>query len=232
MVHSKTLEVGNQMTLRITGSEKLVLVIGSAPSSETWIQKYRARLGDFDEIATINNSWQLLPGIQKVWYVASDFYSGPKLGVHQPTAEDMKLIEKRDHINHYHQPYGYQEKFGSCMFLNVMYQSINRHFLHPTGVIICTVGCDADYTQPKTHFYGTGNMTEATAKAILTNVPQYEGKAVDPLRWGHPWFVQRCRKVMFACPTVKLLNISEHARSLLPFSRITCEELLKSRINR
>lgn len=204
-----------------------ILIIGSAPSAETWVEKYKNHIEPFfGQIASINNAWYLVRDFKQDWYRPDEFLTGPKLGYkvpHEP--EDVANITPIDYMHRWREPFHYNRNKGGTMILNVLYCLFNRHFTCG-GANLYVVGCDADYSMKDTHFYGKPKMREETKRQIFKNAPDLEGKAADPLRFGRDWFIRECVNARDKIPNMPIVNLSEHHTTLLPFTRRSFNDVL------
>ena len=93
----------------------------------------------------------------------------------------MKLIDN-EIVDYIRFPFWYSGLGSGTMFLNTIYHIVNTN---PGDLEIHVIGCDFDYSdKTKTHFYGSGKLTQETKELLEENASEYSDVAADPFRYG------------------------------------------------
>lgn len=122
----------------------VVLIIGSGPNaieSQLWARAY------FDEILAINNAWRIRPDWSQLIH-PEDF---PPERQPDTITQKQKIIEARDYVPAMN-AFGGVVYQGGTMAFTAGYWAL----YHFRPKVLAFIGCDMDYSQPQTHFYGTG----------------------------------------------------------------------------
>ena len=174
------------------------LLIGSAPYiPEWWTKNYH----NFGRVHCVNNAIRVVQDRHETWYLTEDFYWHHKDTWGELTKwltpEEPALRMTMDCLR---DPCWYHCPHNGTMVLNACYDILNRASFARTPVELCLVGCEMDYTGPKTHFYAGG-------KPDPLRIPK------DTLQ-GHFWKLQ----ADFA-PMHKIVN-SGQTEGLLPYEMV------------
>lgn len=183
-------------------SEKLSLLIGSAPYVEEWWKKYNAWFRERRyEIVVLNNAWKIVDGIVDLdarWFRSNDFF---KIAQCQPTADQQKQF-RIENSRTLRVPHWYNKVKGGTMICNVLCSLLNEAVAVKQKCRVVVIGSDLIYTGDKTHFYGNGGD--------------------DPLRFGKKYLRKTLQQIQkeYMEEGGELLNAST-GETRLPFDRFT-----------
>jgi len=122
----------------------VVLIVGSGPNAtecENWDRR------DFDEIVAINNAWRVRPDWTQLIH-PEDF---PSERCPDAITSSQRIIDAGDYIPALN-AYGGVVYQGGTMAFTAGYWAL----YHFRPKVLAYIGCDMDYSLPKTHFYGRG----------------------------------------------------------------------------
>lgn len=151
-------------------------LLGSAPYLPEWWDKHGASL-EGSSISCINNSMRVVGKRHDRWYVSSDYYHHHKDKWHDILAWVGKgLIGVRITSVFLQHPKWYYNPQGGTMLLNAAYDILNRATVAGESLRLNLVGCDLDYSKPKTHFYegGTADPKRIPPDVMLGHLQKLE----------------------------------------------------------
>lgn len=172
---------------RVMGATR-VLIVGSAPSAAEAVEWQRRAYC----VIALNNAWRL--GMKDA--LAMYPRDMTNLGELEKAVPSERRLPWHTWIPAIAQ-FGDAKHRGDTMMLNAVYYALSAPGVREIGL----VGCDMDYAQPQSHFYGRGTA--------------------DPLRLGDDHLAAALERVWRVARErgVELVNYSTHTRTRLPWPR-------------
>ena len=197
-----------------------ILIVGSGYGVDNWVKCNKKYIKYFDYVIALNNAWKVLfdNNIKFLWYHSDDFYK------HGTFIPDFYVKDITYSLSSGKFSYNIG---GSVLFLDLVHKLANYYlFGH---AVICCIGCDLNYNQKQTHFYGDGTHLLDVQTLLSRNQPDLVGKNADPLRYGKNGIVTTLRSLMWKTENIKWINLSSDNSSLLPFTKLNIYDLFPSR---
>lgn len=146
------------------------LLVGSGPYLREWWRKNKEA---FSDVNCINNSIDVVGDRHLRWYVSEDFF-------HHRNWVMPEVLRKKAAVrmttSMLTTPHGYHCPYNGTMLVNAIYDILNRATVAGKPVELSLIGCDLDYSKPKTHFYpgGTADPRRIPDEILLGHLHKVE----------------------------------------------------------
>ena len=151
-----------------------VLLVGSGPYIKEWWTLHHDKIG---EVSCMNTAIEVVGARHHRWYLSSDFMHN-----RQWTFQGMRdrigehILGLRIVASFLSTPHWYNCPYDGTMLINSIYDILNRATIGETPVELNLIGCDLDYSKPKTHFYpgGTADPKRIPDEILLGHLHKVE----------------------------------------------------------